>query len=946
MSNDDDDDSTEALITEDMLSSSTRSLLNEPVENLLERVHITDLSVEELDDSGPESIETEIIRLYNSDSKKKIPSEDLELTALLIPNSLNQNIKYNPELKLLYDKIQVMLIRNSMSSDFLKVFKRYVGILVHEGYDPNNDHFVNELRNELVESFEITSNMEEIISSFILNPNTLEMKLALYEHNKERELLTMTFKKLQFVFLMKGSLNKLEDVWNEYLRRKYFLTWNRNFRYYRGHLIRKADSLNRFRVISNGFDKWLDNRDSNRSKALLADNYFINNKFISMKNKSKSLDKLRITSENKYVTNSMKKAFQLWKLNYLSRQFCPKRFHTKKEMIIRWKNRYNNNSVMKEKSRLTNYVFTVLPYYKNWSQLAAKKIEDQTNLNILERKFLLKKFLNKMSDIVHNNYLVKKQDILGNKRCLRYFFEKIWLKRFNQRINLYSFHAIQEKKLKRKYTLNWITQTKLMRHSSIHLENSYIQNSFNIWRKKYECENRLKIYQQTLLKNFFEVLVTKFRLELKVRDFKTKKLLKFYFEKMRRRYEISKNLNLQAANIEKTRSNRKMVKRWKSKCKKVRTMNEKSVLFQKLRFFTLISQKMIKIENLSDVVLNKCEVNDSKLREQYMQIWLNRFNSKRKYKYELILHQYNKRRRALTLDLFLSLWYRKLTFFRDNCNSKAVYTRDNLLKRRSFGLFLKKITNINKLYEVGSQIRKDSVTSRMYFKWREKLEFLNDLEKMAILKRNEKDLSLLLNHLNIWSMKLLKIRRNQEMIEIFRNRWRRATIRGLLLLWKNRTENSPRKKRIERHKNIMDPAHLVTPMRDPPFAESQTIPGSELIKNYRIEAVKFRYSRAKRLVPSPIKSSVSLGSSVKEKLQVSAASYINERISPPRLAIEKINKNLASKVHEIRFDKIPNVVKLNPLVDHSALETDEDEDGVIVYDDDSPTRRVSRGLDR
>lgn len=49
--------------------------------------------------------------------------------------------------------------------------------------------------------------------------------------------------------------------------------------------------------------------------------------------------------------------------------------------------------------------------------------------------------------------------------------------------------------------------------------------------------------------------------------------------------------------------------------------------------------------------------------------------------------------------------------------------------------------------------------------------------------------------LKMWSLRFLKIKRNDETVEVFRHRWDRATVRGLLLLWKNRSDSSPKRRK-------------------------------------------------------------------------------------------------------------------------------------------------------
>ena len=934
-----DDTSTEALISENMVTGSTGSLIHDDIQNLLDRVHISEEPTlnsesESVSTSDTPRVEVTPISTFENNIPVIYPIPDID----------NQ---YGPVLKSLYNKIQVFLLRSHLSLDFLKVFKRYVYFLIDYDKDPLQDQYIMKIQNELDNSIGFSPVMDDILARFLIQPETLEMKLALYEHHHNRKLMKTTMQSLQLKHIIRNSLYGLEKIWHEYLKRKYISAWKRVYDKCTGHLQRQANALNKYRLLSFGFDKILDYKYSNASRSELADHYFINHMFSKIKRKYQILATLDFQAKEQLELNMMKHNFKNWQLNYLRSKFRPIGIGLKRHLFKKWRMKRTEYEDFETKADITKYVMKVHPHFKLWVYKTRERQDEFGLLKDIEKRFILRKYLIRMKNANQDIDKLNDVQIRLDSILLGFTFKELWQKRFKERIHMYSLNDIHEKQLGKKYLGIWIALFKMREKSKVTLASNIKRNVLSVWQNTWQQLNRERQLEASIVKRYYLKWLTKSQQIHKVEKFKKQvKLRKFFLRWKSRTEEISALVS--RCNIFEKRHNMTFyLYQWRQKHNLANKMESQVILFQKLSAVSMVKTGLNKIDHLKRK-LEYCDDSFKKrLLEHYLSFWVKKYLSNKSICLNILLEDNQKKQGTRLLSRFITLWNHNFELYAKECEFKARYSRERILKEKIFTIIKNKQIANTRLVILSNDVRVETLKSKAILRWQERIKDINGFETRLHRELDRKNLSLLLISLNRLSMRLLKIQRNQEMVRIFRSRWERATVRGLLNLWKTRTRQSPKKVRITRHMPLEKYLHLITPRRRATEGEI-AIPGSEQVKNNRMEAVKSRYSRARHSIPSPIKSSTTLDSTVKRKFinlktqslrwDNSLTETSNMAWSPPRLALEKINKTLASKIHDINFDKISDL-KLDPIIDRSTLESDEES----MMFDDSPTRRASKG---
>ena len=98
-------------------------------------------------------------------------------------------------LQVLFNKIQVFLLRNSFSLDFLFILRRYASLLEEDGLNVMEDSSILETHNELEKGWELTPRLLNVLERFLINPENPLMAFALFEHKKRRSALQINFTK-------------------------------------------------------------------------------------------------------------------------------------------------------------------------------------------------------------------------------------------------------------------------------------------------------------------------------------------------------------------------------------------------------------------------------------------------------------------------------------------------------------------------------------------------------------------------------------------------------------------------------------------------------------------------------------------------------------------------------------------------------------------------------
>lgn len=929
--------STAALI-DDGYGNSTGSLLNNNLQELLNRLNVPDTSYEE-SEPGDSTMLSPTINEY------ELQNTSAEENFRNVPGALPGSD--DPILLILYNKIQVFLLRNQLSLEFLKIFKKYIRHLVEDGINFFEDRYFLTLQNELSESYDFTPAMEEILNVFLVRPENMILKLTLFEHKRTHRLLSRALGTWRWLFEMQASLSKLEHVWHEFLARKYLLFWLRKFQIVTTDVVAQAKDFYQFTLKSSTFDKWLTRGESGDAKKGLADHYFVDHFLQRLVRRMERLRKEEHSAEIRYNERLQVKTLSLWRLKLRERKFSTGEKNLKETILAKLSSRLLGYQELQKRADFSRIIFQISPFFNHWRLYYIERENRLASLRTIERKFVRKRtfgILKLALDRRNQEHLVKNQldDIL-----LRFFLKTIWETRFYERVHLYSFSKIGNERLAIKFIQIWkalfFSRMKADNYRKSHLLARFFQD----WRLQTKCQQRKSSNAENRLKCIFtqwhDYFETKRALNLVQQDI----LVKKNYRKWRAKCEAVQKSNQRGVEFHKSSTAGHFFHGWLARHRMISEMEELSLILRKLHAITIFKQgvaHMGEVHRLAEVcdlgVVSKGTL------KRFFVAWRKLATEQWISRLELFGDEFEEELKKKSQRSHLRLWVRRLYLYQSDCTARADEIHAKNLQKKYLAVADKRVKSIQTFSFFADELRNKTLSMNCLFLWKERYDNVNNLHIKLETESDKKNLALLLGYLNVWSMRMLKSRRNDETVQIFRMRWDRAAVRGLMLLWKNRSDNSPKKLRAARlEEQASQGMELVTPVRRN-LPRKNTIPGSEGVKQYRIEAMKSHYGRVRRAIPSPVKSSRTLNSMAKQKIESErGAAAPNQKILfPSKLSLERINKNLASKIDTINFERIPEV-RLDPFVEaglHSGPRVDtsllEDEDDVEY--DESPIRRM------
>lgn len=931
--------STRALINEDYITTSTGSLVHERVQELLNRVHIPDTSF--MDSDSSDSTE---VSLMASNARPLFETADISDDGRKPQDSQKQ---IDPLLSILYNKIQVFLLRNRMSLEFLKIFKIYVSYLIENGLNPIEDQYFLSLQNELSESFDFSPTVEDILNKFLLRPENLIMKLALFEHSRWQSLLQRQFKTWILRYQMRSSLRQLEFVWLEYIRRKYILLWARKYQTKAIHMSTQADDFNRFTLLSFGFDRWLDKTDTNKARKGLADHYFLDHIFQRMKKEMNVFETAGYEAQVRQDKKCLSSAIRAWILNYRKSKYKKSDVNLQSKMFRKMGSKLREYKALRARATFARYVLQTGPCFRKWHSRSQKVGLQVQSLVRLEEGLIKKRTLCLLKDVVEKKQQESAVEHRLNVVLVEFIFKKVWLKRYQEQIHTYSFWGIQNERLVRKYLEFWKTHLLSCMKAYEFSRAQRLKEYFTLWRRKMQHQKQSLYWRRSFLRAQFLHWSYRASIKERLRSFETTAIVKFHYIKWKKEAKYAQEAGRRSMLYYNHNSISYHFRQWHHRVKILFEMNERSDILRKFRALSTVKRGLSHLRDVGHLA-KQCDpilLSKGSL-VRHLQLWKDRAVLRRDKRLEGGLQIYEIGMEQRVKMYYIRLWIQKIQFYNSECVLKAERSRDRALQRRFFIDVEKKLRQHQTLLQVSGELRDQSLLLSALYSWKGHIEYVNELHSRLDTEINKRNLALLLNYLNVWSMRILKSRRNYETVQIFRRRWDRAVVRGMLFLWKNRADHSPKKLRSTRQNEQQTiGSELLTPIRES-LPRNNTIPGSEGVKQYRIEAMKSHYSRVRKAMPSPIKSSTTLNSTAKKKIDTESEAFgwKLKALPPPRLSLERINKNLASKIDRINFERIPEVrldpfmnsdPHINPVIDRSLLEVDED-----MEFDESPTRRT------
>ncbi|AMD22773.1 HHR004Wp [Eremothecium sinecaudum] len=808
----------------------------------------------------------------------------------------------------LFDMIRKFLRRHGLSSDFLKILRRYIQLLEESDLEPSEDKYILAIRHELENTYQLSSLMDSIVTAFLLKPENMPMKLALMENKHETLVLKKSFISWRLKWKISSNLAKCESIWQLYVLKNYLHRWTEKYQLYTNHWATDAISVDSFRIISRNFDYWYDRYGIEQTKKKLADNFHIVDYVEMLKAKTEHIKLLQTRADEFYAKKSLSHTILIWRLYYRKKtSIAVLRVYSQKSVLYKLKNKTSYVKKLESLSSQVAMFFLLRPIIIKWRSKLKKHIKHVQRLiaegNIHVKRNAYKKWRQKLQ--YKECEAFAKAAIDAN--FIAFIFRKIWCARFSERVTLYQTVSTKNNALQRNILSKWKLMCDLKHKADVTCKRNIQRRTLRQVLLLAKCQNYKKAYNNDIQISAFNHWMARYLEELKVKTFSMKLVHRYWEHELKRKFLSFDNLKYVTAKSYDSSLVKQFYSLWENRYTTIIELNEKSDLMCKLRAINKLKTGIRKTETVKYRESLFYSVSSVINLKKYLDLWRRNTLMQKELKLEVMLDSFRQESDETVLRGYMSIWLSRLDFYSQQCTVIAY----EVSRRHSCKLFISRL--IDKL-EMHKQWEKqaDSLKTSMillstFMSWSERVDKIETLVSLVQQYKEEKDVNLIVQCLSKWNMKTLKFRRNEETGEMFRNRWNRALLRYIITLWKDKTElmselSSDRYYRVD---NDISP-NFMTPLK---IDTKVVIPGSARVKKNKMQKIKDRYKGARRAIPSPIKSSTVLDSSRKKLSENEVAEPLKGTMSNspdlPKLQLERGFKKSSTK--RIDFSRVPEL---------------------------------------
>ncbi|CCK71661.1 Sfi1p KNAG_0H02460 [Huiozyma naganishii CBS 8797] len=848
------------LVTGGLINVSTERLLQESLTGLLGSV------IGGIDEESRGYIsDTDVVgrRLFEdlkvSSADDEIPTTGQEESRYegLPKDTMFQIRQVEHVLEMLYNTIQVFLLRNSMSLTFLKMFKAYVQHLVEFDRNPLKDPNLLILQDELHKNklMRLTEPIEKVIKTFLIEPDNLIMRFTYFEF-QSRERLLKTALSLWRIKLA-GHGNYL--IYERFIRAKFFGSWKVTADKYAKELLQQSGFANELRLKEFVLDKLLLKLDASKRMGLVADNKFNRVYWRKIVKRFDSLAKAENHLRDWRRLTSMNLFWRKWVLEHKAQNFHPRSLHLQRGMLRKWGGKINALQELYDRARITNYLFMIQPKFLKWGKSLRASSASQQELERREPLFVKKMYLGvwlRSLNMVKQETITK--DILQRK-LLKYILTKVWRRRFQEQLHFYSLSSINDERLKRRCLLSMKKQFYSNVKADQILREIVLKKFIKIWQalllsKKIESGN-----EDNCLKNCMHIWMKRTKLRGLSRRYTENKLLRPWYSKWSVRVTKLMEQEKAANSVHCKKIGKRNYNIWRKQFAKIVELDGRLEIIVKMNALGRIGTKLDHLSRLDRVFDTRAKpLSSRRIRTKYLRVWEERHILLTEVRLSERLSIYRARRdRKLVMAKFQS-YLKKLRLFQYELPRYAVEQHNRTLRGKIFGVMVERHLERENVLLSADTVRDRTILYDMFALWAYR-KF--DIDELAEERLNERNLRLLSTTLQGWSLRHFKAVRNERTMQLFRQRWDRAVLRGLLLLWRNRQLETIQPVVLE---DTTGNNTLKTPMRKP---DDSTFPGSTDIRRHKMAETISRYRKARRAIPSPLKSSTSLTTPTKRMFQ-------------------------------------------------------------------------------
>lgn len=768
-------------------------------------------------------------------------------------------------------------------NNFKGILEYYLQILDEHEMKFGNDRFIITIYNQL-QKLGHRSKLEKVIDIFLNEPSNFAMKLSNHLYFKDLAIR----RKFLRIWLIKRrinhELNQSWKIWMLYLKKKHFSQWTYKHKVITEDLESNALIFNNVKQMMKVWDVWTANFQEQQAFARVADLQQESKFFSDWK------ERIEIDNDNAdsfYQDNLFQRNFKIWKLSTIASKSND--VAGLKSFYQKWKSKQDRVVELQENGAQLEQIFHAGFFLSKWKARSQKTLSKTRQLEEIFNHSVMSKYLNKWSEAMYfksieNQVLDKRNSILLD------FTLNQWHQRSKHKEMLDSFNHHQGKVHLSKFLSRWKNQLVLKRKSSEVGNHTVLKTYFNIWK----LSTNLKIVEGTKNYNSVEKLFNEWQRRTQLQklsnDYNQSILSKFWDKLVLQKIKLDNSLE---AGDEAYESYSKVIyfNHWKGHLDQVHENEVKSDNVVLKKVFQIIVKRKSEVSTLEQKAIEFHSNKVSKtLMSQTFKKWSDKYEDSLESKLEIKLSEYNANIEKLKLSSIFKTW-------KDQYESYL--SQEELFKEEFLsGLYLKptldkwinKFNSIREIEDKADDVNNVNLLSTGFTKFQLAFLKIEELENKLIEFEDDANVKLILKFVNAWSLKLLKVRRDNENISSFQRRWNRAHCRAILLLWKGKVldrqiskfkdvdevdeededdsptkfkstfnsvlpQETPRKSIIHANYSFNSDLGDKSPLAFGTNKKSTTsIPGSERIKRKRIEALKSHYSQIKYAIPSPLKS--------------------------------------------------------------------------------------------
>ncbi|AET41559.1 Sfi1p Ecym_8277 [Eremothecium cymbalariae DBVPG len=829
-------------------------------------------------------------------------------------NSFQPGNEEDPVIQGVFNLIQVFLLRHGLSFDFVKIFERYVKLLKESDVDPLKDQYLLAIQNALSESYEFTPVMDAIVTAFLMKPENVPMKLALMEHRHQILVLKKWFFSWRLKWSINTNLHDCEGIWNNYFLKKYLNKWSEKHKLVSEYWPEDSVNANSFRLTSLAFDLWTNKYTISQTKKKMADNFHLLTFFTRIKDVSAKMKTLDYKAKTLHSHSLISRYFLIWKLK-LRNQNCKPTIGNliQRMMLSKIEKKFMDIKELENFGSFAENSLLLRPLILKW-KLKLKHHESRVQkLESLQASFIKKRAYDtwrKMFEYRERESLAR---VTLDNNIIKFFFQKIWSRRFSERTVLYQVVATKNEVILKSILAQWQKICVLKLKADVVYNKTVFKKTIKYMVSTSKLKKMQKLKKEQLLKNGLGFWKTRYQEEQHIKSFNRKVVERYWDHELKRKYlafddllyitELSYHSNLVKSTFA----------YWRRKQIEKVELNEKAVIYLKLKAAQKLKRAISKTELVNFRERHFAGIASEIYIQRYFQLWHKNAIIRKGLRLEILLESFRRSQSYTIARSYLSNWKSKWEFYSRECNNIARKKTKRDLGKWLLTKFADQIELRRLWMDQADNLRISMLVLNCFMSWLERMDAIQKLSSLVQLKVEERDVNLVVKCLSRWNMKTLKFRRNQETGQMFRGRWNRALLRYIITLWKDKTEKMPKPKPNDLFKTNNDVSSgFMTPLK----LDRITIPGSERMMKNKMERIKNRYRGARRAIPSPIKSSNVLGSSIKRKLSTMVntnqphddAYEDDHTMTPvPKLNILQEGKKYNSSVKNLDFSRIPEL---------------------------------------